>query len=101
MDKRIFVFLFFISAYGWGMAALEPLSAVEKQLQQQLELLCKTSEGHNASTHLKLAMLYHRDQEQEKGFKVYLKALELTAALEEPSSTAAEEGDYQRALHIY
>lgn len=110
MLKLAFISLCFICPYSWSASPMEPLSAIEKHQLQQLEQQANTSEQDNSLLHLKLAMLYHRDQEQEKGLKFYLKALELSAPLESACSSSQadvqaaaeqEEGAYAAALHIY
>lgn len=101
MCRARVLFILFMATHSWVCSLYEPLNEEEKASLQQLT--AEASSGHTNSSllHFKLALLYHRDQEQEKGFYYFVKALELAKPHANYVPSEQDNVDYQEALGIY
>lgn len=80
----------------------EILSDEEKASIALLEMRLQKVSGNDVELCLKLASLYERDQEEEKGLAIFLKALELTPAENRSCTFSTRERKlYRKALRFY
>lgn len=104
MIRKIIIFIFFVCCINAAYASVdEAIDEGDYKLAATLlqSEIAKVPEDQQGKLKAKLALVYYRDQEDEKAFKTYLDALAATKPLKAPPVSDEEKKLYDQALKLY